>query len=410
MKFSVLLPTRNRLDLLQLAIETVLRQDYADWEIVVADNASQDDIRGYVDSLADERVIYLRSETSIPVTDNWNLALSHCSGDYIIMLGDDDGLLPSYFSHAQELINAHQHPEVLYTGALLYAHPGVLPDAPDGFVRSYEERSIFQGRKQPFLMTKEKARAFVDASLNFRVTFDYNMQFFLVSRQAVERLQVHGTFYQSPYPDYYAANALLHMSQSILIVPTPMVTIGISPKSFGYYYFNNRESEGTAFLDNMNADMTLAHLDSVVLPGTDMNTCWLMAMETFALHFGRKANHQRYREIQIRTVLAGVLRYGQKCSHTLASLRERVTLQEKCRFLWPVIWASIFLSEERREKFASNLMMRSRSHTAANMPLIPGKFADITRVYEFFVQYQTEKTRLCVSGGLQDLKSLEHDH
>src|SRR5436309_15029243 len=32
-KFSVLLPTRNRLDLLKQAIETVRRQDYADWEI-----------------------------------------------------------------------------------------------------------------------------------------------------------------------------------------------------------------------------------------------------------------------------------------------------------------------------------------------------------------------------------------
>lgn len=395
MKFSVLLPTRNRLNLLRLAIETVLRQDYDDWEIVVSDNASQEDIRGFVDSLADERIVYVRSETPIPVTDNWNLALSRCSGDYIIMLGDDDGLLPGYFSHARQLIEAHQHPEVLYTGALLYAYPGVLPDAPDGFVRSYEERSIFQGMKAPFMLPKEEASAFVDASLDFRVTFDYNMQFFLVSKQVVERLQTHGAFYQSPYPDYYAANALLHVSPSVLIVPTPMVTIGISPKSFGYYYFNNKESEGTAFLDNMNADQTLAHLDRVVLPGTDMNTCWLMAMETFALRFGRKANHQRYREIQIRTVLARVLRrQGYKRSHALTTLRERATWHEKFRFLWPLFWANLFLPDERREKFAAELMTRSRSHTANNMPLIPGKFADMTEVYEFFLS-DTKRQMSC---------------
>jgi hypothetical protein len=307
------------------------------------------------------------------------------------MLGDDDGLLPGYFSHARQLILKHQQPEVLYTCALVYAYPGVLPDAPNGFVRSYEERSIFQDRKAPFMLLKEDASTFVDASLNFHVTFDYNMQFFLVSRQAVERLQAHGAFYQSPYPDYYAANALLHLSPSVLIVPTPMVTIGISPKSFGYYYFNNKEREGTVFLDNMNADQNLAHLDRVVLPGTDMNTCWLMAMETFALRFGCKANHQRYREIQIRTVLARLLRHDKMAKYDLVTLRERATWKEKLKFLWPMFWADLFLPGDLREKFAARLIMRSRSHTAANMPLIPGKFTDITQVYEFFLPDTKQK-------------------
>jgi glycosyltransferase involved in cell wall biosynthesis len=209
MKFSVLLPTRNRLELLRLAVETVRLQDDADWEIVISDNASQEDVRGYVEGLADARIVYVRSDVSIPVTDNWNLALSHCTGDYIVMLGDDDGLLPGYFSRARHLIEKHKNPEVLYTGALLYAYPGVMPGVPDGFLRSYEERSIYRGQKEPFLLSNEDARRYVDASLDFRVEFDYNMQFFLVNRAAVKRLQAHGDFYQSPYPDYYAANALL---------------------------------------------------------------------------------------------------------------------------------------------------------------------------------------------------------
>ena len=39
-EFSVLLPTRNRVRLLAEAIETVRAQDFADWEIIVSDNAS----------------------------------------------------------------------------------------------------------------------------------------------------------------------------------------------------------------------------------------------------------------------------------------------------------------------------------------------------------------------------------
>ena len=324
----------------------------------------------------------------LPTRNRLNLALSRCTGDYIIMLGDDDGLLPSYFSHARELIDAHQYPEVLYTGALLYAYPGVLPDAPDGFVRSYEERSIFQGRKLPFMLSKEEANAFVDASLDFSVTFDYNMQFFLVSRQAVERLQAHGAFYQSPYPDYYAANALLHVLPSVLIVPKPMVTIGISPKSFGYYYFNNKESEGTAFLDNMNADQTLAHLDQVILPGTDMNTCWLMAMETFALRFGRNANLSRYRELQIRFLLSRILHKSRWYDPFIQVLNKKVTWKERVRFLWPVLLFNLILTSRWRVRLADEIILRARSHPSTNMPLIPGKFKDITHVYEFFDRNQ----------------------
>ena len=94
MKFSILLPTRNRLDLLKLAIESVRRQDYEDWEIVVSDNASVDDISAFVLGLRDARLRARRSEQLIPVTDNWNASVDMARGDYVIMLGDDDALLP----------------------------------------------------------------------------------------------------------------------------------------------------------------------------------------------------------------------------------------------------------------------------------------------------------------------------
>ncbi len=98
MKFSVLLPTRNRLDLLSYAIETVRRQDYSDWEIIVSDNFSEEDIAGYVRSIDDSRIKYCRTDKFVPVTDNWNNALAKSDGDYVIMLGDDDCLMKGYFS------------------------------------------------------------------------------------------------------------------------------------------------------------------------------------------------------------------------------------------------------------------------------------------------------------------------
>ena len=97
-RFSVLLPTRNRIDLLEEAIETVRAQDYADWEIIVSDNASAEDVRGLVERIGDPRIIYLRSDTPLPVTANWNRAMDAARGHNVVMLGDDDGLTPGYFT------------------------------------------------------------------------------------------------------------------------------------------------------------------------------------------------------------------------------------------------------------------------------------------------------------------------
>src|SRR5687768_14162221 len=120
MKFSVLLPTRNRLEYLRYAVQTVLRQDYADWELIISDNFSEDDIAGYVQSLNDERIKYYRTDSFVPVTDNWNNALYKSSGDYVIMLGDDDGLMPGYFTTMQRLIAEYSEPDVIYTKAYIF--------------------------------------------------------------------------------------------------------------------------------------------------------------------------------------------------------------------------------------------------------------------------------------------------
>ena len=196
--FSVLIPTHNRLNLLSMAIETVCRQDYPLWEIVVSDNNSTEDVKGYVDSLNDKRIKYIRTTEFLPVTDNWNLALANSTGDYVIMLGDDDGLMPGYFSGLNEYITKFEAPDFIYTGAYLFAYPSVLPGCPGGFLRSYENRAIYQGRTDAFLLGKDKATAFVENSMNFRVEFDYNMQFSLVSRRLIEMLEWHGQVYQSP--------------------------------------------------------------------------------------------------------------------------------------------------------------------------------------------------------------------
>ena len=147
----------------------------------------------------------------------------------------------------------------------------------------------------------------VRAAASFRIRYGYNMQHFIFSRQLVEKLRPKGPFFQSPYPDYYAANAIFIAASSIVANPVPLVMIGISPKSFGFYYYNDRESDGVAFLQNLAPDAIRERLRDTLVPGSNMNDSWLYAMEMLVQNFRDevplRVDYGRYRLLQFHACL-----------------------------------------------------------------------------------------------------------
>jgi glycosyltransferase involved in cell wall biosynthesis len=301
LRFSILLPTRDRLEYLRHAVETVTRQDYADWELIVSDNCSVDDVAGFVAALDDPRVKYFRTREAVPVTENWNRALDASSGDYVLMLGDDDGLMAGYFRKAEQIIAEFGEPDVVYSRALLLAYPGVIPGHEAGYIHHMGCATFFDGLEEPRLLEPRVARELVRASMELRLRFDFNMQLFTIRRSAIEALRRAGQFFHSPFPDYYAANLLFFRSKRIVIHPDPLAVVGITPKSYGFFHFNKREREGIEFLRNMSGERN-HDLERVILPGNRMNTCWLLAMETLADLDGTPSlvpDRRRYRLLQV---------------------------------------------------------------------------------------------------------------
>jgi glycosyltransferase involved in cell wall biosynthesis len=331
MKLSILLPTRNRLDLLRGAIETVRRQDAGNWEIVVSDNASDEDVAGYVASLGDVRIAVHRTERFLPVTENWNRALERSSGDYVLMLGDDDGLLPGYVANLQQLVERFGAPDVVYTSALLLTSPGVVPELPDGQLSPYGYASFLRGSSVPFVLDRAVAHEMVRAAMDFRLTYGYNSQFLALSRRLVEEVAPTGPFYQSRFPDYYSTNVAFLTARSIVVDPSPRVVIGVSPKSYGFFHENKREGEGRAFLGGSgDAD---AELDHISLPGSNINVGWLSAVEAIArcygARFGLRVNRRRFRLLQSAHVYEERFVHERIGDADLAALEARLRPRER---------------------------------------------------------------------------------
>ena len=332
--FSVVIPTHNRLDLLRDAVETVRRQSYSKWELVIFDNASTDDIGGYVTGISDQRIRYERSDEFLPVTDSWNRALNLASGDYVTLLGDDDGLTPGYFERLSKIIDEFSAPDVLYSALYQFLHPGVAPWERRGYVADVKNGFFFVGRRTPFVLSKEDARKAVRGSIRLRRNFTFNMQAFCFHRDFLKRLHDDGPVFRSPFPDYYLANVAFAKARTIVVIPKPMAIAGVSKASYGYTLFNGLEQKGADLLNTkLTLDPLYAELEKFLLPGPSYNTNYVVTMEhvsRYVQDFVRsRVAFGRYRRLQIYKVLGANGGSTRRDTPTGGLLWSRLTLGEK---------------------------------------------------------------------------------
>lgn len=117
MTFSITIPAYKS-KYLSDAINSVLRQSYEDWELIIVDDCSPEELEKIVKPfLDDKRIQYHRNEKNcgaVDVVDNWNICLSYCKGDYVICMGDDDRLNANCLEEYSKLIEHYPGLEVYH--------------------------------------------------------------------------------------------------------------------------------------------------------------------------------------------------------------------------------------------------------------------------------------------------------
>lgn len=246
MKFSVLLPTRNGGPFLEYCIRSILDQDYSDMELIISDNANTDETpQVLLKFMGDPRVKVVRLNAPVSVTENWNNALLASSGDYILMMGDDDYLLPGYFQWMERLLERHKQPDCVIHNAYSF----VAPAAIDGYPESHYGESHFRFGHDfsgETVLPLEQRVSIVRDMFRFKVRIPLNMQTSLIGRSAF--VTVCGGVFKPPFPDHYALNALLLTAERWVFSPEKPLIVGVSPKSFGHYVYSNRQGNGLSYL------------------------------------------------------------------------------------------------------------------------------------------------------------------
>ena len=111
MIFSIGIPAFKGVFLSE-CLDSIINQTYDNFEIIIVNDASPDNIYDIVHEKNDKRIKYFENEKNFGVEnviDNWNKCLYLASGDYFILMGDDDLLAKNYLD--EFAFRIRQHPE-----------------------------------------------------------------------------------------------------------------------------------------------------------------------------------------------------------------------------------------------------------------------------------------------------------
>ncbi|MBR1476598.1 MAG: glycosyltransferase [Lachnospiraceae bacterium] len=174
MKFSIIVVSLNAGDKLKKTVESVLEQDYSDYEIIVKDGFSTD---GSLDKLPQDSRIKIYKNRDLGIYDAMNQALSHISGEYVQFLNCGDSFYEkSILSKTAAIIDGlsreeKKKPHIFY-GDTYNEYTGSLEVSPNAITDSGCYRNIPCHQSCIYDASLFKERKY-DISFNVRADYEH---------------------------------------------------------------------------------------------------------------------------------------------------------------------------------------------------------------------------------------------
>lgn len=114
MKYSFVLPA-YKAKFIREAIDSILSQTYQDFELIIVDDASPENLDVLVNNYTDTRIKYYKNTVNIGgdnLVKQWNYCLTFCESDYVILASDDDIYDIEYLKEMDTLVNKYPNANV----------------------------------------------------------------------------------------------------------------------------------------------------------------------------------------------------------------------------------------------------------------------------------------------------------
>jgi len=273
-KVSIIIPSRDRAIYLEHSLKTATDIKDPNIEILISDNASIDHTKDLAMNCADPRVRYVNTGKRVSMRQNFEFAVRQSKGDYLIMMGDDDGMIPGQFPVLRHILET-ETPETLSWDFRTYGWP-IEKNGKSGGLR-IAGQDCFGTPFQIDAATRLNQLEAGEIANNIPLPALYHG---CMSRAFLEKISSLGApIFRARSPDLYISFRALQAGGNFWHIHHPLSINGFSPASTGGAMNNlnpKSNKKDTQFLQE-------AKLDDVddILPVTkSMSLAFLGTLET----------------------------------------------------------------------------------------------------------------------------------
>lgn len=321
-KFTIIIPTRERADVLKYTLANVVLQEYEYFNILVADNASTDNTCDVVAGFAKmhSNIKYIRTDARVSMSHNWEFALNHVEDGWVTFLGDDDALLAGALNYVNEIIIKSEVAAVASTTC--------------GFLWS----NLSKGQQGRLTMVLNDGFQVVQSDKALQHVIDGDARYSslpmlyrgFVNTALIRRAKTTtDCFFRSMIPDVYSAIAIALLTDNFALCLRPLFVDGWSIHSGGAAVFSPPKVGGEYnpakifFMENnipFHSDLPLLEDGTVVLSmQAIVYECFLQAMP-FHQHKNVRTSHLRQLTLILRDASPNSNRKIENWAKTFADL------------------------------------------------------------------------------------------
>lgn len=227
---SIVIPTRNRLDYVKSSIQSVLRISGSQLQLAVEDNSDSDELKFWVrDNIFDQRLVYHHSSTPVSMSDNYDRAMSLATGEYICLIGDDDGVNPEIVEAAR-WAKEHDLDALVPTSPVHFVWPDLEMTSSGAMAAGTVSVLPFTGELSYPDGEAEMRKCAKDAGQNFHKL--PKAYYGIVRKDCLEQVKRNtGTYFPGVSPDMAAAMAIASYATRICHIDYPLFVPGSSARS-----------------------------------------------------------------------------------------------------------------------------------------------------------------------------------
>lgn len=220
---SIVIPTRNRQFYCIKAIENILSYKNDNFELCIQDNSDNNDIENYIQEfISDCRLVYKYVATPLASIFNINDAIDLAHGKYVLLIGDDDTILPNIFEVISWVDNMG-YDSVCPMNFVSFFWPGARDNKDGGLVDIPQYRN-----KTKFIdVSANLANLFRDGIINY---MSYNLpkiyHGIILRERLLEVKNKIGKYFQGLSPDISACVSLSTVVKNHVVLEFPITIAG----------------------------------------------------------------------------------------------------------------------------------------------------------------------------------------